>query len=138
MARMRVLAGVAAIAMLLAACGDSGSDDTADGAGDGIQIAVGATDFDFSPDAYLADAGAEVTVTLSNEGTVEHNWVLLETPIESEDDLESVNVLAEATAQPGATGTIAFTAPPAGDYQVVCDVPGHFAAGMVADFTSTG
>ncbi len=133
--RLRVMALTVAAVAALAACGDSGDGD---GGGSSTEIAVIGTDFAFTPATYLVDQGLEVTVTLTNEGTLEHNWVLLSEPIRSEDELDPANVLAEAVAQPGELGDVTFTAPPPGDYQVICDIPGHFAAGMEADLTVTG
>ncbi len=132
-----------AVALALAACGDSGGDGNGgDGnggdGGDGTQIAVIATDFVFTPATYTVGTGSEVTVTLTNEGALEHNWVLLAEPIRSEDELDEGSYLAEATALAGDSGTVTFTAPAAGDYQVICDIPGHFAAGMEADLAVTG
>ncbi len=140
MARFRVVAALAGAALLMiAACGDSDGGDAGDGGdGAGTGIAVIATDFLFTPATYTADTGTEVTVTLTNEGTLEHNWVLLAEPIGSEDELDEGNVLAETSAVAGGSGTVTFTAPAAGNYQVICDIPGHFAAGMEADLAVTG
>ncbi len=134
------MAVVVAALLAVGACGDSGGDGDGDGGGaaDDTQIAVIGTEFVFTPDAYLVDAGAEVKVTLSNEGSIEHNWVLLSEEIRSEDDLDTGMYLAEAIAQPGESGEVTFTAPAAGTYQVVCDIPGHFAAGMEGELTVSG
>ena len=41
-------------------------------------------------------------------------------------------------ADAGEAITITFTAPAAGTYQVICNVPGHFSAGMEGLLTVTG
>ncbi len=141
MSRLRVAAALAAAVLVVSSCGDSGGNGGNGGNGedgDRNEIAVIGTEFVFTPATYTVDAGTEVTVTLTNEGSIEHNWVLLAEPIRSEDDLTDGNILAEAIAQPGEAGSVTFPAPAPGDYQVICDIPGHFAAGMEGDFTVDG
>lgn len=95
--------------------------------------------FQFSPANATAPAGAEVTVTFQNVGVLEHDWMLIP---------ESVNPITatEADAIAGAhsgilsggeSATFTFTAPPPGEYTIVCTLPGHAAAGMVGTLTVT-
>lgn len=139
MSKLRWAVGsVLALALIGAACGDDGGGDGDGGAAEPAQIAVDATEFAFTPDAFLAESGAEVTVTITNQGSVEHNWVLLSAPIAAESELDEGNVLFRVLAAPGGSADGTFTAPAPGDYQVICDIPGHFTAGMVGELSVTG
>jgi uncharacterized cupredoxin-like copper-binding protein len=57
---------------------------------------------------------------------------------ETEEELlaDFVNVKEEIEA--GETKTLTFQAPPAGTYQAICAIEGHFDAGMEGTLTSTG
>jgi uncharacterized cupredoxin-like copper-binding protein len=124
---------VLAVAVALAACAQEG-----DGSTDEAQssIDVTATEFLFEPDAWTVPADSDVSVTLRNEGTIEHEWVVLAvgTRITSDDEFEEDLVEFEVEADTGdeATGTFQL---PAGTYQVICAVPGHLAAGMEGELT---
>ena len=106
-------------AMLLAACGGGGS--TSGGGGGGTTLTVnGGDDLKFTPNTLTVKAGDKVTVNLVNNGSVAHTFVI-----------PDLNVKADMPA--GKTNTVTFTAPTkAGTYQIICDVPGHKEAGMVA------
>ena len=111
-------------ASLLAACG-----------GPGNEISVATTDFHFSPQNWTVAAGESITVTLTNKGALEHEWVLLKrgmsVTLPFNDDDED-KVLWEIEAKAGETATGTFTAPAAGNYEVVCGVVGHLEQGMQA------
>jgi len=115
-----VLIGVFA----LSACGASGPE----------KISVTTTDFKFEPTSWTVSAGNEVELTLTNDGTLEHEWVIIKQGMEvtipfDEDDEDKV--YWEMEAQPGETNTETFTAPTeAGTYTVVCGIPAHLEQGM--------
>lgn len=110
--------------LALAACGSSGPD----------KIAVTTTDFEFEPTSWTVSAGNEVELTLTNDGTLEHEWVLIKQGMEvtvpfDEDDEDKV--YWEMEAQPGETKTETFTAPSEpGTYTVICGIPAHLEQGM--------
>ena len=125
--------------LAIAACG-SGSD-----AGPGaLQAAM--TEFSFDPTAWTVTSGDEVTIELVNNGTAEHNWTLMKagSEITSESDLPEDGAaraelyVAQGSATPGQTTTVTFTAPAAGEYQVICDIQAHFSAGMSGSLTVEG
>lgn len=117
------LAGAAALALTLTACGDSddgGSNDTASCTTPDSSVTVGAQDaLKFDADSYEADAGC-VEITYTNEGSVAHTLLIKG---------ESGFKLSVGDTD---TGTIELAA---GDYTVFCDIAGHEAAGMKADLT---
>ncbi len=132
MKKSAVLFGlILVLSMLLAACGGGGASG-------GTSIKAVLTDFKFEPADWSVPAGKEVTLDLTNNGSVEHSWALMSKPISgpSFTDADKANVLFSKSIQAGASEKATFTAPATpGDYQVVCDIPGHFEAGMVGKLT---
>lgn len=118
-------AGAVTLALVLAACGDSGDSNT-DGTAAGKEctptatLTVGALDkLSFDAASYEADAGC-LEITYENEGSVAHTLL-----VRSQKGFKlSVGDVDK--------GTIDLAA---GDYEIYCDVAGHEAAGMVADLT---
>jgi len=129
MKRLLVPVVCLAITLLLAACGGGAA-----GGPEPISLTVaGFDDFRFEPADVTATEGAEVTINFENEGVLEHSWVLVGSSV---DPLTATleDALAGATSgivPAGESETFTFTAPPAGNYTVVCTVPGHAAGGMV-------
>jgi len=113
--------------MLLVACGGGGG-----GSGASTSIKTVMTEFKFDPNEWTVPAGQEITLDLTNSGTVEHDWVLMVQPaVAPFDEADQPNVSVEFDAPIGESTSVTFTAPTtAGDYQVVCSVPGHLEAGM--------
>ncbi len=129
------LGTVAALALVIGACGGDAA---------ATALEVTARDFQFSPSSWTVPAGEEISIVITNDGSVLHEWVLLQSgvTIESEADLPDTEeelladfVEVEEEVEPGATSTLTFTAPAAGTYQVICAVEGHFDAGMEGELT---
>lgn len=130
-------AAMTLVGLLLVACGgDSGSTTTA--GTNSATIEVAARSFAFTPDLWTVPSGAEVTLNMTNQSDTLHEWVVLSTPIESEDEFSEDLVIWEVEAEAGATATDSFTAPAAGTYQVICALEGHFSAGMNGELVVTG
>ncbi|HSG80520.1 MAG TPA: plastocyanin/azurin family copper-binding protein [Acidimicrobiia bacterium] len=102
-----------------------------------VGLTVGMTEFAFEPDTLAVQAGASVTLGLVNTGGIEHNFVIMSTPIAREGDYDAANAYFERTLAPGESATVTFTGPAAGTYQIVCSISGHFTAGMIAELTSS-
>jgi uncharacterized cupredoxin-like copper-binding protein len=103
------------------------------------------TDFLFSPDVWSVAAGEEITIDLTNDGSVEHEWVILQDGVqiaseadlpETEEELLSDFVFWEDEVEPGDSKTLTFTAPAAGTYQVICAIETHFDAGMEGELVA--
>lgn len=126
-------AACTAVLLPLAACGDDepartgddgspGADAGADGGGR-RSLTFTAVDIDFEEDEATAAAG-EVQVALTNEGAIEHSWV-----VEGrEADLRLYTQQAGQTDE----GSITLEA---GSYTYYCDIPGHRQAGMDGELT---
>jgi uncharacterized cupredoxin-like copper-binding protein len=98
-----------------------------------------------SPEEYLLVpepaevASGAVTFDVVNGGTIEHEMVVIKT------DKGAANLATDGEAdETGAVDEIVLAASESGDlkvdlepgaYALVCNLPGHYAAGMYADFT---
>ena len=111
------------------------------------ELTTSVKEYQLTPNTWTVPAGEQVTITIINEGTLKHEWVLLQegATITSEDDLpdseeelEENFVDVEEEVEPGETKTLTFQAPPAGTYQVICAIAGHFNNGSEGTLTSTG
>lgn len=81
-------------------------------------IEVEATEFAFQPDRLVIDAGGTVNLTLVNRGGLVHDLTIPELGI-------------HLVATPGETTTTGLEVSKAGEYRMVCTVPGHAEAGMI-------
>lgn len=114
---------------------------TACGGPQKIEADVDMTEFKFNPSSLTAPAGSEVTLNLSNSGTLEHEYVIMvlgkqaTTPFDTDDE---PNVYWEKELEKGASESVIFTAPTEpGTYQVVCGTAGHLEQGMQAELIVT-
>ncbi len=91
-------------------------------------------EFMFEPKTFTVPAGQEITLELVNKGAIEHDFVILKKGVTAEGNFDhNANlevILFEARLDPGKSGTFTFTIDEAGEYQVICSIPGHLAAGM--------
>lgn len=107
-------------------------------------VTVTMRDFAFDPGTVEAVAGQPIAITLVNDGTVEHDFVVEAVPhhdlslsggvemdhgnMQMDDDDVHAAVAADSTA------TLTFTPDTAGEYKIVCTVAGHLESGMEAAF----
>lgn len=117
------------LAFILAACG-SGAGEVSK------KITVNMVEFMFTPNDFTVPAGEEITLELNNNGAVEHNFVILKkgetAEVNFDHDANLDKILFEAKLGPGETGTFTLALPEAGEYEIICSIPGHLAAGMQA------
>lgn len=115
---------------VLVACG-SGSPST--------NLRVNMTDFVFEPHNYTVPAGETITIVLSNNGALEHNFVILKLGAEVGDSFnheDNENIYWDAELVAGGQETFTFMAPAeSGEYYIVCDIEGHIESGMVGTMT---
>jgi uncharacterized cupredoxin-like copper-binding protein len=94
------------------------------------------TDFMYNPADFTVPAGQEITLDLTNNGAVVHDFIIMNLGADVGDgfgELDEPNVYWKAELAPGTSNTFTFTAPDQpGEYQVLCGIPGHYIAGMVA------
>jgi len=112
-------------AALLTACGTKN-----------VTVDMDMKEYTFTPSTIEVPAGAEVTVNLSNSGTLTHEMVIMvlgkEVTVPFSDDDEP-NIYWEHELEMGESEAIVFTAPSEpGEYQIVCGIPAHLEQGMVA------
>lgn len=147
---MRIPVVLAALALVVPACGGDDSDSqtepgVTEPASGGITGSV--KEWSVQVDSPSSPPG-EVTFTVTNDGTVDHEFLVVRTdapdgsiPLDgqqfSEDD-RSLTVVDEIPPfAPGSTETLTVTLEP-GTYQLVCNLPGHYASGMHTPFGVTG
>lgn len=109
------------------------------------EITVRATDFSYSPSSITVAVGQPVTITLENDGAIEHDFVVDQINVK---DVESSETGPAAHHQMGHdevtydlhfyakakdSATLKFTALEPGTYKIYCSIEGHEAAGMIGE-----
>lgn len=127
------------------AAGSAAAEATAGGstANDGKFISGTLQEWKVSVSPNTATAG-EVKFTMSNNGTIGHEFLVVKTDIldgkitldgdhfaEPSPGLEVIDEIGEF--KPGTTELLVLNLKP-GNYQLVCNLPGHYAAGMHTSF----
>jgi uncharacterized cupredoxin-like copper-binding protein len=134
---------ILAAAVLLYGCAQAPSAAT--------EISIEETEFSYSPSSFTVPAGQPVTLTITNVGQAEHDFVIEKIAVtdvieEGNPSAEhSMHDMGEADAydlhvatQKGGTSVLKFTPLESGTYQVLCTVAGHKEAGMVAELIVVG
>lgn len=96
-----------------------GTTDTDEAA---TTVQVEFIDIAFNPDELTIPADTDVTLQFTNNGAAVHNFLIEEPEVFSGD------------LAPGATSELVVNLP-AGEYEFICSIPGHAAAGMVGTLT---
>jgi uncharacterized cupredoxin-like copper-binding protein len=113
------------LSMALTACGGGGAS---------TNIKVTMTDFQFDPMEFTVPAGQTITVNATNDGAVEHEFVIFNLGTDAGEkfgDEDEENIYWEVEVQPGESATETFVAPSdPGEYYVTCGIEGHLEAGM--------
>lgn len=136
------LLGVGGLA--IAACG-SGEVERWDG-GDETSNDLTGTVREWAVEVSASSANAgPVTFTITNEGTIGHEFLVVKTDIadgeipldgdhfsEEAGGIEVIDEIGEYAKETTETLTVDLTA---GKYQLVCNLPGHYEAGMHTAFT---
>jgi Cu+-exporting ATPase len=85
------------------------------------QVTIVASDMRFEPATVEIEAGRLVAVTITNEDSVVHDWMV-----------EGV-ANTDLPVRPGQTSTLRFLIEKPGTYEIICSYPGHAEAGMVGE-----
>lgn len=126
---------IAFLAFAGAACGSddeggngstTGSEENGDdSSGESATVEVSAADFSFTPEAVSVPAGAEVTVTFTNDGEAPHTMTA------SDLDLD-------IAADPGDSAEGAFTAPDSGSVDFNCEIHPDMTGQIVVEGSAAG
>jgi len=140
----RLAIAAAAVVMLGAVACSSSSSTSTSSAGGTDTGGVSATEKDFSIELGSSSAPAgSVTFDISNEGPSAHEFVIIKTDLApdalptkdgavEEDKVDGVD--EQEDIAPSTTATLT-TDLEAGSYVIICNVPGHYEAGMHTAFT---
>jgi len=149
--RRAFFALVAVLAIASVACSNDSSTSSSSAAGSSSDADTGATvnatvkDFAIAVDPAEI-AGGEITFSISNEGPSAHEFVVIETddapgdlPVEDGEVTEDgLNVIGEAEDIAPSTSADPLTLTlPAGDYVIICNLPGHYQQGMTTGLKVT-
>ena len=124
------LLGMLLIALAAACSGGTigGTKAPAGSNSGGKAFNVTATEFAFKPNLFEGTVGQKMTFKVTNQGTVEHTFIIL-SPDGSQE-------LAKLSTQPGETKTLDFTPTTATTYSIVCNIAGHKEAGMTGQLVA--
>ena len=78
---------------------------------------------EFSIDPSAITAAVDSTITVTNSGTVDHNFAIKDTSVRTK------------TLHAGESGSVSLHGMKAGSYTVTCEIPGHADSGMQATLT---
>ncbi len=135
---------VPALLLVSAACAKSPAANA--GAGGSAPAAkatvVAVTQKEWAIEPAVSSVGpGNVTFQVTNQGQLTHEFVVLQTdaapgsiPIESGKASEAGHQGEVQDVPPGTTKTLTLNLPP-GNYVLICNLPGHYEAGMHAAFT---
>ena len=107
-------------------------------------ITLTTTTMTFNPSVLEVTAGVPVELMLVNQDSLEHDFSILEIPVEAVSSADPMSAehqmqmgetapepVLHVAAVPGATNRLAFTPTKPDRYEFYCTVPGHKEAGMV-------
>lgn len=149
MRRIPMIALMAAFGLVVAACNgpdDGGAIQPPDGTtpGGGGTVAISLVEWDVVATPASASAGS-VTFNASNDGTQEHEFVVIATslPVDQlpqdggsvDETAEDVTVVDEIEPfAPGQSNSLTMSLD-AGPYALICNIPGHYDLGMRTAFS---
>lgn len=124
--------------LFFAACGGGGEEESTGPEATTIQVTQNDNYYGSTPDnadnppVWNANAGGQVRVQLTNNGTVEHNWAIIrmdaDVPATFDSEANADLILHETgLVAAGEEFSESFVAPAeAGEYLVICTVAGHY------------
>ena len=165
MRRKLVIAAVFGAAALLVGCGGGGDGSgggsttaatipSSGAAGNTVAVTLGENgpnDMYLNPSQASAPAG-DVTFVVTNEGQKEHEFVVLKTdtqaadfpivkfegePNRMDEDASGIEAMGEIASLPAGSTDKVTAKLDAGHYVLLCNLKGHYPAGMSTDFEVT-
>ena len=119
-----------------------------------VELTITAKDLSFTPTELRAQINQPVRLTFVNVGAIEHDWSVMDLAVAnvrvvSKPDSVSAHISAQlsqstakgiayAGAAAGQQMVIEFTPTQAGDFTMMCTIPGHSAAGMQGTLVIAG
>jgi uncharacterized cupredoxin-like copper-binding protein len=91
-------------------------------------VQVTATEFKFDSSATTFTAGQPIRFTVTNSGSVEHEWGVM--PPGEMDHSKALVSIPSTELKAAATVSRQFTFQNKGTYEFACHLPGHYEAGM--------
>jgi uncharacterized cupredoxin-like copper-binding protein len=138
----RLLVAVSALAVVpLLACGEAATPTPQPE----TRVEVALVEFGLEPTVLVSGPG-ETAFFVTNHGAIEHELVVIRTDrpaselvvVNGQVDLASAGVvkgkIGTNDLQPGASGFLSLDLEP-GMYALICNIPGHYEAGMSAGLT---
>ncbi len=135
--------GLLTLALLLNACGSDGDDSGSALGATSNDITGSVQEWEVNVDSAVARTGA-VNFTITNSGTIGHEFLVVKTdiapgeiPVDGNhfpEDASGIEVIDEiGEFKKGTTEPLTVTLE-AGSYQLVCNLPSHYANGMFVGF----
>lgn len=126
--RIGILLVTILVAVLAAACGRGGAPGQPGGQppappGGGTALTADEKEWAITLSSPTVKAGP-VSFTINNTGTIEHNFVIVETKFEIDSTPAGQSKSGTTTLRPGT-------------YTIICNIPGHEEAGMKTTLTVT-
>jgi len=153
--RCSLAVGAMALALGLSACSADNEASPSDAASDGgtaatttasttpanaQKVKVSLVEMAINTTPSSAKAG-NVAFDISNDGAVTHEMVVVKTktkaadlPTDSAGKASETGSVGETEVEPGASDVLDLKLAK-GHYALICNLPGHYAAGMYSDFT---
>jgi sulfocyanin len=116
---------------------------TIDSASQTVTLTLNITGFNFNGDSsgkmtVQVPQGWKVTVDCNNKATIAHSCAIVQGKTSTTVAFSGASTTNPTQGiQPGTSQSFTFTASTAGQYNIVCLVPGHEAAGMWDNFVVT-
>ena len=139
MTKSKAVGVLAFAALVLAACASAPKPQ---------EVTLTAKNMTFTPSSFEVTAGVPVVLSLVNEDALEHDFSILEIPVESVSEPDTVSAehqmemgpaaaepVLHVAVEPNGTNQLTFTPTKPGTYEFYCEVPGHMEAGMVGTMT---
>jgi uncharacterized cupredoxin-like copper-binding protein len=102
-----------------------------------VDVNVTLTEFAIDPSTDSVSVNTPLHFTITNSGTVVHEFVLEPASAHDEPMVNGDLVSEVEDIEPGEIATMDWTITEPGDYHLTCYEPGHFEAGMVTTITVT-